>query len=384
MNDHLVDEVDDDADVVRDDADPLSELERVTVRERDDGVLFAQSFDDRRRGLDESCRIRGLGRGRTPMPCCRRRGSPARCSGRLTTVACTVSATSSRRRGAGRDRRPVVEGVGTDSVLGHESGEAPRGPHEGCATYRDDRDLEARFRARQSAASERKRAAPSIAGYVRKPHEAQVGEARDCDCKSRRRLRASQPRCGPCPVSQSTRTSSSRERRAASARPGRSRSSSTSRTRRRARVQRGEPFELVFADEVVRDQHVVDPGVTMTSASPTFWQVIPRAPSATWRRAISTDLCVFTWGRFARPTTSQCACQRARLRCESVDVDDDGRRVDVDHGGAGDPRDRLDLDADPAGKAGLHGRPGGVRLVERGAVDLVEARRSPPGRRGRR
>ena len=73
------------------------------------------------------------------------------------------------------------------------------------------------------------------------------------------------------------------------------------------------------------------PASAITSASPSFWHVMPRAPSASCRRAISTDLCVLTCGRFASPTASQCACQRARLSLEPIDVDDDGRRVDLDH-----------------------------------------------------
>ena len=55
------------------------------------------------------------------------------------------------------------------------------------------------------------------------------------------------------------------------------------------------------------------PASTITSASCRVWHVTPPAPSSTCRRAISTHLCVFTCGRLARPTRSQCSCQRARL-----------------------------------------------------------------------
>ena len=55
------------------------------------------------------------------------------------------------------------------------------------------------------------------------------------------------------------------------------------------------------------------PASAITSASCSVWQVMPAAPSSICRRAISTHLCVFTCGRLARPTRSQCSCQRARL-----------------------------------------------------------------------
>jgi hypothetical protein len=56
------------------------------------------------------------------------------------------------------------------------------------------------------------------------------------------------------------------------------------------------------------------PASAITSASPTFWQVMPRAPASRCSRAITGLLCVLMCGRFATPAASQAPCRRAMLR----------------------------------------------------------------------
>ena len=135
----------------------------------------------------------------------------------------------------------------------------------------------------------------------------------------------------PRPVSQSTSTPSSRPASAAApARPGSSATSSAvteilARRRSCASCSSFRPPTRLYG---TRTSSI--PASAITSASCSVWQVMPVAPSSICRRAISTHLCVFTWGRLARPTRSQCSCQRARLRLEPVEIDDGRRRRDVE------------------------------------------------------
>src|SRR3954454_17815403 len=56
------------------------------------------------------------------------------------------------------------------------------------------------------------------------------------------------------------------------------------------------------------------PALTMISASPSFWQVMPLAPTAICILAIVGFLCVLMWGRLAIPAPSQAFWLRAMLR----------------------------------------------------------------------
>src|SRR5882724_472782 len=55
------------------------------------------------------------------------------------------------------------------------------------------------------------------------------------------------------------------------------------------------------------------PPSAITSASPSFWQVMPRAPAARCRAASIGLLWVLMWGRLAMPALSQAACRRRML-----------------------------------------------------------------------
>ena len=82
--------------MVRDHAHLLTELERVTWRRRRRRRAPRSASRSSTRGPRGSARGPGRGRGRSSAPCCLRRGSRASASARLTTVARTVIATSSR------------------------------------------------------------------------------------------------------------------------------------------------------------------------------------------------------------------------------------------------------------------------------------------------
>src|ERR1700744_4434367 len=56
------------------------------------------------------------------------------------------------------------------------------------------------------------------------------------------------------------------------------------------------------------------PASAITSASPSFWQVMPLAPAAICILASIGLLCVLMCGRFATPAASQVAWMRAMLR----------------------------------------------------------------------
>src|SRR6201999_1450466 len=56
------------------------------------------------------------------------------------------------------------------------------------------------------------------------------------------------------------------------------------------------------------------PASAITSASPSFWQVIPLAPAAICIFASLGLLWVLMWGGWATPAASQAACIRAMLR----------------------------------------------------------------------
>ena len=56
------------------------------------------------------------------------------------------------------------------------------------------------------------------------------------------------------------------------------------------------------------------PASAITSASPSFWQVIPTAPASSWSRASSGSLWVLMCGRSATPCSSQYACIRETFR----------------------------------------------------------------------
>src|SRR4029453_15851154 len=56
------------------------------------------------------------------------------------------------------------------------------------------------------------------------------------------------------------------------------------------------------------------PASAITSASPIFWQVMPRAPAATCIRASVGLLWVLMGGRLATPAASHAAWMRAMLR----------------------------------------------------------------------
>ncbi|KAG1247597.1 hypothetical protein G6F65_020079 [Rhizopus arrhizus] len=55
------------------------------------------------------------------------------------------------------------------------------------------------------------------------------------------------------------------------------------------------------------------PAATKGRASLTFWQQMPRAPSANWRNAISGHLCALACGRKAPSWRSAQACMARRL-----------------------------------------------------------------------
>ena len=71
------------------------------------------------------------------------------------------------------------------------------------------------------------------------------------------------------------------------------------------------------------------PPSTMTSASPTFAQVTPIAPNERWRRAIHGDLWPFECGRQFLPPAWIVVESRPTLRLEPVEVEDEGRRVEL-------------------------------------------------------
>src|SRR5919202_63903 len=83
------------------------------------------------------------------------------------------------------------------------------------------------------------------------------------------------------------------------------------------------------------------PASTMTSASPSFWHVMPRAPSSSCRLANGTNLWVLMCGRLARPCASQKSCQRRRLRStRSRSIRTAGVSMSSSPAGAGSARDR--------------------------------------------
>ena len=215
----------------------------------------------------------------------------------------------------GRHRRPVVERVRADAVLGHGRAQLARRPHRGRPAGRDGLHVEAGGpRLSLGLGEERDGAGPR--GIREEAAEAEPVPALDLPGQGCRRLGRRRRRRvrGPCRTRRargSPATPSPRPRapRAAARRR---------RSRRRRRAGRAPPAARASTRPIrlygIRMSSI--PASAITSASPSFWQVMPRAPSATCRRAISTDLCVLTWGRFASPTASQCACQRARL-CSS-------------------------------------------------------------------
>src|SRR5918998_5550935 len=58
-----------------------------------------------------------------------------------------------------------------------------------------------------------------------------------------------------------------------------------------------------------------NPAAAKTSASPTLPAVMPTAPASTWRRPISTHLCVLTCGRTSRSCWAAKPCMRSMLSC---------------------------------------------------------------------
>ncbi|MCY1374532.1 hypothetical protein D9M69_618810 [compost metagenome] len=60
------------------------------------------------------------------------------------------------------------------------------------------------------------------------------------------------------------------------------------------------------------------PAATKGSASLTFWQQMPRAPRASWRRAIWGHLCALAWGRKATSCRSAQACIARRFASKAV------------------------------------------------------------------
>ena len=71
------------------------------------------------------------------------------------------------------------------------------------------------------------------------------------------------------------------------------------------------------------------PPSTITSASPSFWQVMPLAPAATCILASTGLLCVLMCGRLATPAASHSFCTRAMLRLDPVEIDHHGRRAEL-------------------------------------------------------
>ena len=59
------------------------------------------------------------------------------------------------------------------------------------------------------------------------------------------------------------------------------------------------------------------PAATNTAASLTFWQQMPTAPSATWRRAISGHLWLLAWGRRRTLPPASASAMRCRLRSKA-------------------------------------------------------------------
>ena len=79
------------------------------------------------------------------------------------------------------------------------------------------------------------------------------------------------------------------------------------------------------------------PASAITSASPSFWQVMPLAPAAICSLASIGLLWVLICGRLATPAASQAAWIARDVALDAVHVDDGGGRAVVagDFGGEG-------------------------------------------------
>ena len=73
------------------------------------------------------------------------------------------------------------------------------------------------------------------------------------------------------------------------------------------------------------------PASTNTSASPSFWQVMPIAPAAICIFAIAGILCVLMCGRLPTPAPVELRLRARDIGFEPVEVDRDGRRVELAH-----------------------------------------------------
>ena len=71
------------------------------------------------------------------------------------------------------------------------------------------------------------------------------------------------------------------------------------------------------------------PASAITSASPSFWQVMPTAPSSTCRRANSGILWVLMCGRSLQPVRVGIVLRAAQVGLDPVEVDQHRGRVEI-------------------------------------------------------
>ena len=79
------------------------------------------------------------------------------------------------------------------------------------------------------------------------------------------------------------------------------------------------------------------PPSTITSASDTFWQHTPTAPSAICFAAMTGDLWVLAWARRRTPDLGREVRHALQVALEGVEIDEERRRVHLRerHAGGG-------------------------------------------------
>ena len=244
--------------MVRDDPDLLAELERVAVRELDVAVLLVE-LDERRLAAPRA-RARTLPRpsGRRRAPSSPRPGSRGCVAGRLTTVAQTVSATSSSVAApaaiVARSWKAYVPARYSVTV----GSELVRRPHRRRAAGGHGLDGQAARVPPPRRRAARNCSAPAGDGIREEPGELERAETGRPRRRGRRRRSASRRPCarGRCRTRRA-RAARCPERAAAWARPGRTRASSTATVTAARSSSPREPRELVLAEDVRRHEQVV-------------------------------------------------------------------------------------------------------------------------------
>ena len=279
---------------------------RVAGGEVDVGVLLGQPPDHRVRVLDDEAERAGLEAGQ--------RVGGERLRARVEDgVVARRPADHGRddaqravleRRDAEREAAPVAVDVRADAQLGEDAAlvhavragraaaaDRSRRRGRGARSPREPPPASGRSPRSRGASSARRAAGPAAGRRAppgRRPRRVTGRPCARSPCRSRRGSR-SPPRAARA------RARGPPRRRPSRRRPSRSRASASSASR--------SALPVPISGNVIRMSS--KPASAISSASPSFWHVSPRAPASSWSRAIRGSLCVFTCGRSARPCSSQ-------------------------------------------------------------------------------